>query len=301
MTDGGEFDKRDVLKASGLTLLSSLAGCASVVQQAGSNGDGDGGSGGSGSRETPTRTESTRTTARTTESAPTDGGGGQRTTETARGGTNASGTSEATTAERVAISAPDLGVSGASLPADPNAARYPTMGTASETVTVYGSWKCPYTREFVRGQLGSLVEEFVAAGDLSLRFRGVAYQDDEPYLGADAPRAAQAGQAVWDVDPESFWSYFAYVFENQPREGREWATTDRLLRFGRRAGVRGRDQVRRAIESRAYARPISRTTEAAARNGVETLPRVVGDGRVTAPTRNPHRTRAQLDRIATDG
>lgn len=264
--DSDDLSRRQVLSLAGVAATTSLGGCASLASRAESGG-------------TPT-----------TDTTPTGG-----TTTTA---TNQSADAAQQTAEPTTVTEPSFGVSDATVPDEATDARYATMGAGTETVTLYGNWKCPYTREFVAGQMGTLVDDFVAPGEVTLEYRAVAYENGEPSLGPDAPRATRAGLAVWDVDPEAYWSYFAHVFENQPAEDGAWATTDTLVRFARAAGVDGVEQVRKAIQSKSYTLPLQATADRAPQVGVTTFPRVVYDDTVTAPTLNPEETRRQFERAA---
>jgi protein-disulfide isomerase len=177
---------------------------------------------------------------------------------------------------------------------------YAVMGTgeAPTTATVYGAWKCPFTRLFVNEHLPSLVAEFVESGSLAVRFRAVAYRDGEPFHGPDEPRAARAGLAVWDTDPDAFWPYFATVFANQPDKDRAWATTDGLLRFAAAAGVDGREGLTTALEAGRYADLVEATMARVHALSVPAVPRIVVDGEVAAPLPDPEGTRALLERTS---
>ncbi|MCO8265023.1 thioredoxin domain-containing protein [Haloferax sp. AB510] len=271
-----ETDRRSILKLSGVAAIASLSGCASFAKQANSGG-----------ADTPAgQSEQQTTTA-------------QPETRTAAG--NETDANASVEMRPKTVSDPSFELQTGALRSLQTDARYPTIGTADTTVTVYGSWKCPYTQEFVRQQFGGLVEDFVATGDLSIEFRNVAYMDGEPYLGPDAPRASEAGLAVWNIDPESFWTYFSYVFANQPQERRDWATTENLVRFAEAADTNGIDQIRRAIRSRAYAQSVQLSADSAAELGITTVPRIATDDEVTAPTVDPEATREQLERVANGG
>ncbi|WP_323191226.1 thioredoxin domain-containing protein [Halostella sp. PRR32] len=187
-------------------------------------------------------------------------------------------------------------------PDDPGQYEYATMGSAdaTATATVYGNWKCPHTQTFVLEQLDGIVAEFVRSEDIALEFRFLGYRSGEPFLGSDAPRAARAGLAVWNADPANYWAYLAYVFENQPQEQYEWAQRDFLEQLAEEAGVRGVSQIGRALDDDAYASAVRATTDAASDAGVSTVPRVVVDGDVTAPTVDLDETRAQLERASDD-
>ncbi|MDS0282640.1 DsbA family protein [Haloarcula onubensis] len=198
-------------------------------------------------------------------------------------------------ADDVEITRPELSFGSVAVPDDTAS---PTMGEATATVTVYGNWKCPYTREFVLTQLPGLADDFVRPGDVSVRFRALAYRGGDPFLGADAPQSARAGLAVWETDPEAFWTYFATVFVNQPQERYEWGTPDLLARFAAAAGVDDPTAVRRAAAGEAYESRLRQTVASATEHGIWSVPRVEYDGAVTAPTLDPANTREQFETAA---
>ncbi|MFB6087012.1 MAG: DsbA family protein [Haloarculaceae archaeon] len=173
-------------------------------------------------------------------------------------------------------------VASAPIPSNPGQYTYARMGTGDATVTAtyFGSWKCPYCARFSTGFLGDLVSEHVEPGDVALRFRALAYAGGEPFLGPDAPRAARAGLAVWNVDPENYWAFHEHVMANQPPESKRWATVGRLASMAEKAGVSNVDQVRSKITGDAYRDAIRRTTQRAATVGVSGTPMLAVDGQV---------------------
>ena len=274
--DDNPVSRRRLLELSAVAAVPALGGCASVVDQTDAE-----------TEQTPTNTSEPQGTATNATESDAAAENGTATDEQVAPGDRPE-----------TISEPDVDVPSNSLLEERPSQRYPTLGTADTTVTLYGNWKCPYTQEFVREQFDGLVDDFVAPGDVSIVFRNVAYVDGEPYLGEDAPRATEAGLAVWDIDPSSFWDYFAYVFANQPQERFEWATTDNLVRFAERADVDGLDQIRQAIRSRTYNRSVEASAERAEELAITTVPRVAYGDSVTAPTVDPEATREQFERAA---
>lgn len=265
--------RRQLLALSGVSIASALSGCASVVKQANSGGS-----------QTTTQTDAAETQTAAANTTTTD-----------------AESQESVENRPKEISEPKFDLPAQPVPEATPEPRYPTLGTADTTLTIYGNWKCPYTQEFVRQQLGGLVDDFVVTGDVSIEYRNVAYMNGDPYLGADAPRAAEAGLAVWNIDPASFWTYFAHVFANQPQERFEWATTENLTRFAERADVEGVEQIEQTLRSRTYAQSVHQSADAASEMGITTVPRVVFDGQVTAPTVQPEATREQFERAANGG
>lgn len=194
---------------------------------------------------------------------------------------------------------PDSPVTTAPIPDDPGSFDYATMGTGDgPTVTYFGNWKCPFCAEFSRGFLGDIVTDYVEPGTLDLRYRALSYFGDRPFLGPDAPRAARAGLAVWNVDPEAYWPYHELVMANQPPESQEWATVDRLAAYAEAAGVSDVDTVRSETEADTYESLVSDTSDAASEAGVESTPSlVIGDSTIN-PLGDESRVRSLLDQFA---
>ncbi|WP_435346632.1 DsbA family protein [Haloarchaeobius sp. HRN-SO-5] len=272
-----ERTRRRILGTLGTVTVATLGGCTNVVDRA-SNDDGTTATGGT---RRPTAASTTTRTDRPERTSTAD----ETTT----------GESDGWSTESVTVEPPEVSYAG--VPVPDGESQYARMGhdDASVTATLYGNWKCPYTREFVLTDLPTVVERYVEPGQVALEFRAVAYRSGEPFLGPDAPRAARAGLAVWDVDPASFWSYFSYVFGNQPQERYEWAQPSLLLRFAESSGVSSRRTVRQRLTNGSYDDPVRRTVTAAAERGVWSVPRVAVDGRVTAPTVDFEETLSQLD------
>ncbi|WP_254823071.1 DsbA family protein [Haloglomus halophilum] len=177
---------------------------------------------------------------------------------------------------------PNGPVATAPVPDDPGATTYARMDAgASTTITYLGNWKCPFCAEFSTGSdrvlsLGTIVSDYVAPGDLALEYRALSYTGDgEPFLGPDAPRAARAGLAVWNVDPDNYWRYHEHVMANQPAESKRWATKSKLVEFAREAGVSDPEAVGTAIGGGEYESEVRANTEFAANSGVEGTPAVV--------------------------
>ncbi len=111
-------------------------------------------------------------------------------------------------------------VADAPIPADSDARTYPTMGNAdAPTATVYGNFKCPYTQEFVLGNLEVIVDEFVETGRLAIQFYDLAYEPGDTsthYISSSDPRITAFVLGVWDEDPNSYWQFYVETFEDLP-------------------------------------------------------------------------------------
>jgi protein-disulfide isomerase len=256
--------RRAFLVTGGAATLAGLAGCTGLGNDGGDGGDGNG-----------------------------SGGGGENGSDD---GDYGSGRGTPGTPVETVMNAP--------LPDDPSAHTYArTSAGASKTVTYVGNWKCPFCAEFATGtdrvlSLGTIVEEHVNPGDLALGYRALSYgSDGDPFLGPDAPRAARAGLAVWNIDPESYWTYHEQVMGNQPPEDEEWATKSRLVEFAQQAGVSDPDAVGQAVEDGTYEAEVKANTEFAAKNDVSGTPSVVVGDSAYSPFK-PDELRSALDEFS---
>lgn len=168
-------------------------------------------------------------------------------------------------------------------------------GDAGATITYYGSYKCGFCADFSTGFLRDLIEEYVESGSLEIVYRNVSYLDGQPFLGSDGPAAGSAGLAVYDNEPESWRDFHDHVFENQPSEGRAWATPDQLASFAADSGVEDTDAVETAARENRY-RPVLEDTDTAARDaGVEGTPTLVIDGTAINPLADESRTKTLIE------
>lgn len=271
---------RDISRRTGLGLLgsglaTSLAGCAGIF---------------SDSQQSNTVTSaagSSPTTATTTTQAET-----QTQTPTA---TEAD---TQTPQESINLKRPPAALLGLLIPSNPNSYNYPVVGSndASQTVTFYGGWKCPYTKSFVLNGYQRILRDYVQSGDLRIKFRAVPYDNGEPFHGPDEPFAAQVGQAVWHTSPQAFWRYFAYVFANaQQTDG--WATPRRMRKFVTTANAQPPQKIISQAQSRVYQQEIQQTMARVNSIPIEYIPRIVVNGTVTAPTVDLSATLKEIENV----
>lgn len=275
--------RRRVLRTLTAVGLVSTSGCASLVNQ---TADSEAPSGG----DEPATPESTEVPQSGPDDVSQSGPDDASNTEEPE-------TTEGWSTEEVRIDPPPETFSSVSIPSEDSA--YPRMGDDdAPTVTVLGNWKCPYTRDFVFDQLPAIVDEYVRPGDVSVEFRTLAFVDDEPFLGPDAPKATRAGLSVWETDRDRFWQYLSYVFANQPAERHDWAQPELLVRFGQAADVAEPGRIEQAISREAFDDLLEQTVTFATSARVETVPRIFSEEEITAPTVDFEQTRAQLDQVS---
>lgn len=168
---------------------------------------------------------------------------------------------------------------------------YPTMGTSADnpTATIYGNFKCPFTQEFVNGNLHDVIEEYVLTGKLNIRFRQLAYEPNEgvqthsqggTFISPDDPFIGQGSLAVWDVSPEDYWSYFFTMFSSLVSGS---VTSDDLAERMEAAGVSNIDEIIARLESGRYSDLVQKSTDTSRDLDVNHTPRFEMAGMIENP------------------
>ncbi|MES3516966.1 MAG: thioredoxin domain-containing protein [Natronomonas sp.] len=191
---------------------------------------------------------------------------------------------------------PETAITTASIPDSPFT--YEAMGDDdTPVVTYYANWKCPGCASFSDGLFEEIAAEYVATGDVLVEHRALAYADGDPLMGADNPRIARAGLALWDIEPESFWPYYKLAMLEQPSPSTEWGTMETLLNLAAAAGIEEIDAFEAAIEDEAYDDAVRSTTEDAFDIGISATPSLVIDGEIFTPLDEAEETRQRLDSL----
>lgn len=168
---------------------------------------------------------------------------------------------------------------------------YPTMGTSADnpTATIYGNFKCPFTQEFVNGNLHAIIEEYVLPGKLNIRFRQLAYEPNEgvqthsqpgTFISPDDPFIGEGSLAVWDVSPENYWSYFFTMFSSLVSGS---VTSDDLAERMEAAGVSNIDKITARLESGRYSDLVEKSTDTSRDLDVNNTPRFEVGGVIENP------------------
>ncbi|SEP84967.1 DsbA family protein [Natrinema salaciae] len=175
-------------------------------------------------------------------------------------------------------------IANAPVPASPNDYAYPTMGADdAPTATLYGNFKCPYTKEFVGRNLHAIIDEFVETGRLKIQFYNLAYDPgstSSTFISSSDPRAAAMGNGVWDADPDSYWQFFAETFDD-PLEGD--VDGDELASRARAAGVSNADEIVERVRAGEYDANVEAISSEAAADGVTYTPTLELAGETTSP------------------
>ena len=90
-------------------------------------------------------------------------------------------------------------------------------------IVEFGDFKCPACRTWDSTVLPRLKEDYINKGKVQFYFINF------PFIGKDSDLGAAAGEAIYKQDPESFWTFYNEIYQNQKKENEEWITEELLL------------------------------------------------------------------------
>ncbi|QLQ11120.1 MAG: thioredoxin domain-containing protein [Nocardioidaceae bacterium] len=144
-------------------------------------------------------------------------------------------------------------------------------------ITIFEDFMCP-----VCGQLEALTRDFlepaVDNGDVHVIYRPVAFLDRYSNGTKYSTRSVNALAAVLDQSgPEVAAAFHDLLFDNQPQEGTDGLSDEKLIDLAVEAGA-DRDTISAAIEDRAFGQWVVNATDQASKDGVTGTPTVEIDG-----------------------
>ncbi|WP_458206035.1 thioredoxin domain-containing protein [Haladaptatus sp. NG-SE-30] len=180
-------------------------------------------------------------------------------------------------------------VSGAPVPNDPGQFTYATMGAGDNpTATLYGNFKCPYTKDFVLNNLEDVIEKFVEPGRLDLRYRALAYEPPGQsshgssyyYISDSDPRISECAMGAWNAEPNEYWAFFRDMFEDLVSGT---VTYEDMRTRMAQSDLEERDTAIAWAKDGRYEDPVYQTRYAAGDDGVTFTPTFELNGETTAP------------------
>jgi hypothetical protein len=133
-----------------------------------------------------------------------------------------------------------------------------------------------------RRRLREFAKDYVLTGKVTLELQAVAYYSGKALHGEDGPRLARAGLAVWDHDPDSFWTFVECIIINLETDD-GWATPKQLERIATVSGVDDPQTVYDAVIGDVYETELQETMDAGEKLSVDDMPRLTVDGETYSP------------------
>ncbi|GAA0796950.1 DsbA family protein [Spirilliplanes yamanashiensis] len=158
----------------------------------------------------------------------------------------------------------DGGDSGAT----PPAAGF-TAGTGPVAVDIYADFMCPACNQFEQ-QTGPTVDQLAAEGKITVTYHPIAILDRFSNGTQYSTRAAAASAAA--AEGGKFVPYLKALYAQQPAEGTDGLSDDRLVEIGRSVGLG--DEFAATVKDGTYRGWAKRTTDAASERGVTGTPTI---------------------------
>lgn len=104
----------------------------------------------------------------------------------------------------------------------------PMLGNPKAPVQIveFGDYKCPSCKQWGEEIYPKLVEEFIDTGKANLSYINVLFHGEESVI------ASLASEAVFEQDPENFWTFNKAVYDAQPasqQHDKPWVTIDKMV------------------------------------------------------------------------
>lgn len=163
--------------------------------------------------------------------------------------------------------------------------------SAPVLVEEYADYQCPNCARW-QATMGSTIKQLVA--DKKIQFA----LHEFPFLGEESFRAAAAATCAGDVG--IFWPYHELLYAKQPPENSGVLTAERLVGFGKEAGIKGKAfrTFERCVDANRYDSWVRKLATAAARDrGIAGTPTVFVNGTQLSPAENasPEKLIAAVD------
>jgi protein-disulfide isomerase len=152
------------------------------------------------------------------------------------------------------------------------------VGSGPVQVDIYEDFMCPACGQFESGA-DATIEKLVDSGRITVRYHPIAILDRASNGTEYSTRSAAASAAA--AEGGKFREYHKVLFANQPAEGTDGLTDDRLIELGRSVGLTDQ-KFADAVTEGTYRPWVADVTEKASARGVTGTPTIYVDGKVLA-------------------
>ncbi|HTK65421.1 MAG TPA: thioredoxin domain-containing protein [Pseudonocardia sp.] len=165
------------------------------------------------------------------------------------------------------VAGPQAPIPGVVLPSGATAYGV-TLGRAGAPVAidVYMDFQCPFCRRFEE-RSGATLDQMAASGQARVTYHPLSFFDRFSSTNYSTRAAAAAGCAI---DARVYPRFQALLFEQQPPEGGDGLTDERIIALGRQAGAG--DRFEGCVRDQRYAPWVSALTSHAVDLGVNSTP-----------------------------
>src|SRR3954453_5794382 len=151
----------------------------------------------------------------------------------------------------ITITQGDKAVRSAATPAGGTPAAPPTPATGKIVIRTYEDFGCPFCGQFEQTN-SAYIASLLKAGTATLTIYPVSILDRSFSGSKYSTRSANAAAAVANYSPDQFYAFHKLLYANQPAEGSEGLTDDKLIAYAKQAKVSDLASVTAAIHDHRF-------------------------------------------------
>jgi protein-disulfide isomerase len=151
----------------------------------------------------------------------------------------------------ITISQGDKAVTTGATAAGGKPAAGPTPAGGSIVIRTYEDYGCPFCGQFEQTNR-TYIASLLKAGSATLTVYPVSILDRSFQATKYSTRSANAAAAVANYSPDQFAAFHQLLFANQPAEGTQGLSDDKLVAYAKQAKVSNLKQITAAIHDHRY-------------------------------------------------
>jgi protein-disulfide isomerase len=151
----------------------------------------------------------------------------------------------------ITITQSDKAVRTAAVAAGGDPAAPPAPSTGKIAIRTYEDFGCPFCAQFEQAD-GAYIASLLKAGTATLTIYPVSILDRNFAGSKYSTRSANAAAAVGNYSPDQFYAFHKLLYANQPAEGSEGLTDDKLIAYAKQAKVTRLTEITAAIRSHRF-------------------------------------------------
>lgn len=171
---------------------------------------------------------------------------------------------------------PDLSqVQAGDTPEDFDVQNQPVLGDVNAPIQIveFSDYKCPYCKIWTEDVFPRLKSEYIDTGKANFVYVDMAF------LAPDSVMAALAGETLYQMNPEYFWTYHELMTELQGDKHTEWATYSFITKLVEKEMPEvPLEQFKEDLKSEKYIQNVKRDLDIADKQGVNGTPTVFVNG-----------------------
>lgn len=160
----------------------------------------------------------------------------------------------------------------------------PTLGDKDAKVEVveFGDYKCPTCRQFETDTFPNIKEKYIDTGKVKFTFINFSFMSETMGLSDnDSRRAAMFGEAVYQQNPDAFWTYYQELYNQQGDEREAWATEEFLVNIVKQIPGIDVEKVKKDVQEDVNKAELDKDHSIVNQLGISSTPTIFVNGQLT--------------------